>query len=231
LKNPLNHSAPRGHSTVDAPLPYRVTIGVVGSPSTGKDAAISALFGIDTGNVSPVAGSTAHVEIRRLEGPTALFLVNTPGMGDVLEAVTVEAKEILDHIDIYLYIVNAQGGVQARELADYRECVASGRPVLAVINKIDTLRHEDRERYLADARTKLSAPDDSFLPAAFDPLPQLAPGPLGLQEVRGWITDQLVQLGKDPAELPWVDAIDAPLPLAVGSTAVPTPDSPTVGQG
>ncbi|MEN0061389.1 MAG: GTPase [Myxococcota bacterium] len=185
---------------------YRVTIGIVGSPSTGKDAAINALFGINTGNVSPVAGSTKHVEIRRLEGPTALYLVNTPGMGDVMESVRAEAKEILDHIDIYLYLVNAQGGVQARELADYQECVATGRPVLAVVNKIDTLRQEDRERYLADARTKLRAPDDSFVSAAFDPLPQLAPGPLGLANVRGWITDQLVQLGKDPAELPWVDA-------------------------
>src|SRR5262249_50277029 len=32
---------------------HRVTIGIVGSPSTGKDAAIKALFGIDTGNISP----------------------------------------------------------------------------------------------------------------------------------------------------------------------------------
>ena len=34
---------------------HRVTIGVVGSPSSGKDAGIKALFGVDTGNISPIA--------------------------------------------------------------------------------------------------------------------------------------------------------------------------------
>jgi GTP-binding protein EngB required for normal cell division len=134
---------------------YRVTVGVVGSPSSGKDAAMAAVFGVHTGNIDPVAGSTKAVEIVRLPGSTALFLVNTPGLGDVVASVTEEAKQVLDHIDVYLYVVNAQGGVQAREKADHAACVATGRPVLAVVNKIDTLREEDRDRYLADARQKL----------------------------------------------------------------------------
>ena len=119
---------------------HRVTVGVVGSPSSGKDAALAAVFNVHTGNVNPVAGATKQVEIHRLQGPTALFLVNTPGLGDVAEDVTERAKEILHHIDVYLYVVNAQGGVQAREKADYDACVATGRPVLAVVNKIDTLQ-------------------------------------------------------------------------------------------
>jgi len=181
---------------------HRVTIGVVGSPSTGKDAGIKALFGIDTGNISPIAGSTKEVAIQRLPGATALFIVNTPGMGDVMEHVTEEARQVLDHIDLYLYIVNAEGGVQARELADYQRCVTTGKPVLAVVNKVDVLRPRDRDRYLADARAKLGAEEDAFLPVAFDPLPQLAPGPIGLEAVHRWIAGQLVALGKDPSELP-----------------------------
>jgi GTP-binding protein EngB required for normal cell division len=181
---------------------HRVTIGVVGSPSTGKDAAIRALFGIETGNISPIAGSTKEVAIQRLEGSTALYVVNTPGMGDVLERVTEEARQILDHIDVYVYLVNAEGGVQQRELADYRRCVSTGKPVLAVVNKIDVLRPRDKERYLADARAKLGAPESAFLAAAFDPLPQLSPTPIGLVEVRTWILDRMVELGKSPEELP-----------------------------
>jgi GTP-binding protein EngB required for normal cell division len=183
---------------------HRVTVGVVGSPSSGKDAAIKAIFGLDSGNVNPVAGSTREVEITRLENATALYVVNTPGMGDIIESVTEEAKQVLDLIDVFVYVVNAQGGVQARELADYRACVARNRPVLAVVNKIDTLRESDRERYLADAREKLSAPEDAFLSAAFDPLPQLSEEPIGLQPVRDWIATHLESLGKDPAELPWL---------------------------
>jgi GTP-binding protein EngB required for normal cell division len=182
---------------------HRVTVGIVGSPSSGKDAAMMTLFGIDTGNVNPVAGSTRQVEIRRLPQSTALFVVNTPGMGDVIESVTEEARQVLDHIDVYLYLVNAQGGVQAREKADYDACRRRGRPVLVVINKIDTLRDSDRERFLADCRTKLRVEEGSLLPAAFDPLPQLAPSPIGIDTVQRWIEEKLVELGKDPAELPW----------------------------
>lgn len=184
---------------------HRVTVGVVGSPSSGKDAAIKAIFGLDSGNVNPVAGSTRTVEITRLADATALYVVNTPGMGDIIEEVTEEARQVLDLIDVFVYVVNAQGGVQARELADYEAAVARGRPVLAVVNKIDTLRERDRERFLADARAKLSAPEDAFLAAAFDPLPQLSDVPIGLDAVRDWLTEHLQDLGKDPRELPWVD--------------------------
>lgn len=182
---------------------HRITVGVVGSPSSGKDAAIKAVFGVDSGNINPVAGSTTSVSITRLPGATALYVVNTPGLGDVVAEVTEAARQILDHIDVYLYVVNAQGGVQARELADYQGCVETGRPVLAVVNKIDTLRPRDVERYLADAREKLGAPEADFLAVAFDPLPQLSEQPIGIEAVRGWLSRTLAGLGKLPGELPW----------------------------
>ncbi len=183
---------------------HRVTVGVVGSPSCGKDAAIRAIFSVDSGNVDPIAGSTKTVAITRLPGATALYVVNTPGMGDVVESVTEEARQVFDHIDVYLYVVNAQGGVQERELSDWQKCQATGRPVAAIVNKIDTLLPADRQRYLDDARGKLSAPEADFFSAAFDPLPQLSEEPIGLDEVRGWIADHLTELGKDPTELPWL---------------------------
>lgn len=182
---------------------HRVTVGIVGSPSAGKDAAMAAIFGIHTGNVDPVAGSTKQVEIRRLPESTALYVVNTPGMGDVIEAVTEEARQILDHIDVYLYLVNAQGGVQAREKADYDACCRRGRPVLVILNKIDTLRPDDVPRLLLDCRKKLGAPEEDLLAAAFDPLPQLSETPIGVDGVRGWIAQELAKLGKARAELPW----------------------------
>lgn len=187
-------------------LKHRVTVGVVGSPSSGKDAAIASIFGIASGNVNPVAGSTTSVEITRLPEATALYVVNTPGLGDVVESVTEAAREVLDLIDVYVYVVNAQGGVQAREKQDHQRCLDSGRPVLVVVNKIDTLKPDDRERFLADAREKLGVPESHFLAAAFDPLPQLADAPIGVTEVREWLQGQLEALGKDPSELPWVSA-------------------------
>ncbi len=191
---------------------YRVTVGIVGSPSAGKDAAMHAVFGIDTGNIDPVAGSTKAVEIVQLPGAQALYLVNTPGLGDVLEHVTEEARQVIDHIDLYLYVVNAQGGVQAREKADHASLLATGRPVLSVINKIDTLRDADRARYLVDARGKLGVPEEDFAAVAFDPLPQLAPEPIGVDRVRTWIEGHLSALGKELDELPWRTSEDAAVP-------------------
>jgi small GTP-binding protein len=182
---------------------HRVTIGIVGSPSSGKDACIRAVFGIDTGNIDPVAGSTREVTITRLPGATALFLVNTPGMGDVLEAVTAEARQILDHVDLFVYVLNAQGGVQAREKSDVDAIAARGRPVLVVVNKIDTIREEDRARYVEDAQRRLGVPAEDLFAVAFDPLPQLAEAPLGVAAVRDWLADHLQALGKDRDELPW----------------------------
>ena len=189
---------------------HRVTVGIVGSPSSGKDAAIGAIFGLPTGNVHPVAGSTKKVSIVRVPGASALFLVNTPGMGDVIESVTEQARQVLDHIDLFVYVLNAQGGVQARELADYQGCLARRRPVLVVVNKIDTLRPRDLERYLDDARGKLGVDEEDFLAAAFDPLPQLADAPIGVEAVRDWIAQQLNGLGKDVRELPWVPSAEEP---------------------
>ncbi len=191
---------------------HRVTIGIVGSPSSGKDAGIKAIFGVDTGNISPIAGSTKEVAIQRAPGATALYLVNTPGMGDVVERVTEEARQVLNHIDVYLYVVNAEGGVQAREKADYDRCRATGKPVLALINKVDVLRPRDKDRYLTDAREKLGAPEDGFMAVAFDPLPELAPGPIGLVAVHDWLAARLVELGKDPAELPALPGGDVQRP-------------------
>lgn len=209
---------------------HRVTVGVVGSPSSGKDAGIKAVFGVQTGNIHPVAGSTREVAIFRLHPESALFVVNTPGMGDIVESVTEEARQILHHIDVFLYVVNAQGGVQARELADYRACQAMGRPVLAVVNKIDTLRPKDRQRYLDDARAKLGAPAEDFLSAAFDPLPQLSPDPIGVEAIQDWLSNRLAVLGKDPTELPWVPTELPSDPLPPGATEIeeePVPESST----
>lgn len=184
-------------------LRHRVTVGIVGSPSAGKDAAMAAIFGIHTGNIDPVAGSTKQVEIRHLPNATSLYVVNTPGMGDVIEAVTEEARQVLDHIDVYLYLVNAQGGVQTREKADYEACRTRGRPVLAVVNKIDTLRPDDVARFLEDCRKKLGTREGDLVAAAFDPLPQLSEAPIGVDAVRAWISRELAGQGKAEAELPW----------------------------
>jgi small GTP-binding protein len=180
----------------------RFTIGIVGPPSTGKDAALGAVFGVHTGNVHPASGSTREVAVYRLPGADGLQIVNTPGVGDVKEELTEETRAVLDQIDLFLFLVNAQGGVRTREKAEFQLCRMRRRPMLVVVNKIDTLMPSDRERFVEDVRSKLGVPPGAVVAAAFDPLPQLAPAPIGVEPVRAWLRSRLAEMGRDPSALP-----------------------------
>jgi GTPase Era involved in 16S rRNA processing len=154
--------------------------------------------------IHPVAGSTNVVSITQIGESGQLFLVNTPGMGDVLDEITERAEQVLHHIDLFLYVLNAQGGVQQRELDGYAAVRAYDRPTLVVLNKVDTIKGAERARLFAHSRAALGVDLADFRAAAFDPLPQLEAEPLGVREVRGWIEEQLRALGKDSTVLPWV---------------------------
>lgn len=169
-----------------ASLSARRVLAIVGSPSAGKDAALRALFGIDTGRVDPVAGTTTAIERYPVDG--RLSVLNTPGLGDVNPAIAEQALGALSIVDGVLYVLNAEGGVQARELADVVACRAAGPPVLVALNKVDVLRPRDRDLYVADARDKLDLGEaDPFFPCAFDPFPQISDAPIGLEPIRAWI--------------------------------------------
>ena len=175
----------------------RLVLALVGSPSSGKDAAIGALFSLDTGNVNPVAGSTKQVAIYEAPGDRHIQIVNTPGLGDVLAALTVETREVLDQADLFLFLVNSQGGVRQRERDEFSRVRQRRRPTLVLVNKVDTLREDDRARFLADVATKLRVDPDRVVGVAVDPLPQLADAPIGLEAVHAWLSDRLEDLGRD----------------------------------
>ena len=123
-------------------------------------------------------------------------------VGDVLENLTEETRAILDQVDLFLFLVNAQGGVRTREKNEYTLCRTRRRPILVVVNKIDTLKAEDRDRFVEDVRSKLNLPASHVLAAAFDPLPQLCPAPIGIDNVRDWLRARMLEMGRDPGILP-----------------------------
>jgi GTP-binding protein EngB required for normal cell division len=180
---------------------YRYVIALVGPPSVGKDAAIKAIFGFDTGNVNPIAGSTKSVAVYEVPGDHGIEVVNTPGVGDVRGDLTDETRGILDQADLFLFMVNAQGGVRQRERDEFAQVKRRRRPVLVVMNKVDTLKEADRPRMLADSAEKLGLPAEDVVGAAFDPLPQLADAPIGVDGVHAWLVKRLEAEGRDATGL------------------------------
>ena len=179
----------------------RLVVALVGTPSSGKDAAILALFGLDTGNVDPVAGSTKAISLFTAPRDPHIQIVNTPGLGDVLTELTLETREILDQADLFLFLVNSQGGVRQRERDEFARVRQRQKPTLVLVNKLDTLKDEDRPRFLADVATKLRVSPEQVLGVAVDPLPQLSPTPIGLDAVHAWLSARLDDLGRDPDAL------------------------------
>lgn len=174
-----------------------MTVAFLGSASSGKDSAIRALFGVDFGEISPIPGSTAEVRVVPLDAAGQVLVVNAPGFGDVRAAVDARARAILDDLDLVVYVLNAEGGATIDERRDLDAIRARGRPVLVVINKIDLIRPSERAGFVEATLAQLGVAREDARVCAFDPLPQLAPEPIGVEEVWTWIHARLAESGKE----------------------------------
>ena len=115
----------------------------------------------------PIAGSTKDIEIYEYQQRQDVLVVNTPGMGDVSQTVTQRAVEVLSNIDVYLYLLNSEGGLQAREYDDLNACIQTGKNVVVVLNKIDLLRENKRDEFIQSVRSQLP-PEIVVVPSCLD---------------------------------------------------------------
>lgn len=179
----------------------RVTIGVVGDGSSGKDSLIKAVFGLDTGNVSSVAGSTKDAKHYEL-GPTgAVHLVNYPGFNDYRPEVNDQTHDLLHYTDVFLMVVDIARGVSGTELEILKKLQAFHRPILVCLNKVDLPRPQDKEKLLAAARERLKGVD--IIETSFDPDPRLGDGiPLNCNGVYKWVAMHVAAEGKETSHIP-----------------------------
>lgn len=180
---------------VRAQLEDHLAIGFIGTASSGKTAGIKALFDIDLGTIHPIPGSTTEVTVREISDN--VVIVDAPGFGDTRRKVSGAAKDACDRIDVFVYVINAEGGYKDQEKEDFEDLRKYGRPTLVVMNKIDLLRENQRKEFSDDQRAKMGVLQKDFIEAAFDPLPQLSPQPINLPKVQDWIQGTLERVQKD----------------------------------
>lgn len=188
-------------------LANRLSIGVVGDGSTGKDTLIEKVFGIPT-TAHPVAGSTSEVVRYDLGGGGDAFVTNYPGFNDYRARVNASTDEALHYTDAFLLIMDATRGVSGTDVALHAKVLALGKPTLVCLNKCDLIRSERDGLALIEAackRLKIERVQGTGVPAksaelvlcALDPLPALGIAPRGADEVREWVKAQLQAAGKN----------------------------------
>jgi len=181
---------------VKAALQQTLAVAFLGSASAGKDSAIRALFGLDFGQIDPIPGSTETVRVAAVDADRRLLVVNAPGFGDLRDEVDARAREVLEQLDLAVYVVNCDGGATIDERNDLAQIKALGRPTLVCLNKIDLIRPERREAFVKSTLVQLGVHERDAVVTAFDPLPALAAEPIGVDKVIQWIHAQLEEQGK-----------------------------------
>ena len=126
---------------------HETSIAIIGRPNVGKSTLLNALTGTSRAIVSPIAGTTRDAvdEVVEFEGSTLRF-VDTAGirrkgkthlMAEKLSVVM--ARRHLEAADVALVLIDATEGVTASDATIGGYAHESGRSVIIVVNKWDTV--------------------------------------------------------------------------------------------
>jgi len=189
-------------------LKNRVTLGVVGDGSAGKDSLIKGVFGLDTGGVDPVAGSTREAKVYKLGDSGAVTLVNYPGFNDIDKSKNEATKDFLGHTDVFLLVVDISRGVTQTDVDIYNDLnenfVSKGRQLLVCCNKVDLPRTKtEKDKLVSTVKGRFKLLPSMFIETTFDPDPRLKyKGPTGCDQVYKWVCNRLKAEGKKTTHIP-----------------------------
>ncbi len=150
-------------------------LSALGRVSTGKSSLLNALIGTERFSVSPVHGETRRSSMQAWDEARedGVFLIDTPGLdeagGEDREAL---AREVAGRSDLVMFVLD--GDVTETELAALKAVLATGRPVLVVLNKSDLYTAGELEALLQSVRAKTAGMVDPqhVIAAAAQPRPQ-----------------------------------------------------------
>ncbi|MFV0338812.1 MAG: ribosome biogenesis GTPase Der [Chthoniobacterales bacterium] len=160
------------------------TVVIAGRPNVGKSAIFNRLAGRRISIVHDQPGVTRDrlATVCKIKN-TSLELVDTGGIGteadvDFSEQVEEAALLAIENASLVLFVVDGIEGITPTDLELARRFRKSGRPILLVINKIDTNSHDDLDADFA----KLAFTDSLAISAAHG---------RGFAELKNYISDHL----------------------------------------
>jgi len=133
----------------------RDVIGVIGSGSVGKDSLIKYVFGIDTGRISPIPGSTSAAEVYQLPEPSRVRIHNLPGFGDLRESVRKEIEDQLRNCNLAVYIIDASRIVRREEIDRFSRATTLAQSRIVVFNYCDKLDSDEFDQIITENKKRL----------------------------------------------------------------------------
>jgi GTP-binding protein Era len=173
----------------------KIVVGFFGPASSGKSSAVKALYNIESDSISPIPGTTTKVGVKPLYD--TVLVADTPGLQDINDENVKKAKSFIDDADIFVYIVNSNGGITEKVRAEINLFKNIGRPFLLVFNKIDTINSDKLNSFLRQQRKVTDVKRENFIAVAFDPLSSISEQPINIKEVRYWISSTIKQKGNE----------------------------------
>jgi len=185
----------------DIPRSERLHIALFGNRNAGKSSLINALTNQPLAIVSASKGTTTDPVYKSIEilplGPCVL--VDTAGMddeGELGELRVAKSLEVLDKCDIALLVVDGETGATAADIKLAAAIKAKNRPVLAVLNKIDSAQNplqlaQDTAKILDLGVIPVSAVSKQGITDLKNALPRLLPA----ADAPATVLGNLVQAG------------------------------------
>ncbi|MBL4771934.1 MAG: hypothetical protein JKY61_12535 [Planctomycetes bacterium] len=177
-------------AAIRSKLETEMGFGVVGLGSSGKDACLKQVFGIEEASSSPLAGSTDSCQAYRLvyERDCTGLVINFPGFNDHDPQVSENAEGYLALCRGFIIVIDATSGLSGSDAETIQKIRERGRPFVVCLNKWDLIRPADREALRAKAVEKLglSSPEQ-IITTVFDPDERLEEPVQGVDETIDWI--------------------------------------------
>ncbi|MDR3540371.1 MAG: [FeFe] hydrogenase H-cluster maturation GTPase HydF [Desulfosporosinus sp.] len=147
----------------ETPRGVRVHLALFGMRNAGKSSVINAITGQETAIVSEVKGTTTDPVFKAMEilpiGPCVI--IDTAGLDDVGDLGELRIKktlEVLDKTDVALLIVDVIRGISDEDQLIIDKFKEKKKPVIMVLNKIDTLENKDAQTIAASLQESLNLP-------------------------------------------------------------------------
>ena len=128
-----------------------MNIGLVGSTNVGKSTLFNRLIGQFRAIVTDIPGTTRDIIEHEtlIDDLGKVTFLDSPGLHDFTEE-EVLIKQIIDHSDLILFMIDDSVGITAKEQHIYSYIIEKGKKnnTILIVNKID-IKHKEKEYDLA----------------------------------------------------------------------------------